>query len=312
MLRFVIGEKLTVIVTGAAGMLGSRVLQEYRAIGRNDVLGISRVDFDLRQDDRLRAFLHEKNATTVIHCAAKVGGIGDNVKHPVQYLSENLAIDNSVIMSSLDVGVKNLIYIGSSCMYPKDLAKDLHEDDLLSGLLEPTNEGYALAKIVGSKLCEYISEQFHLNYRTVIASNLYGPGDNFSVESGHLVASVIRKSIQAMKNGVETIDVWGDGTARREFTFVGDLAKWLVSVSGNISDLPQYLNVGAGVDYSVDEYYTIAMECLGVNFELKHDTSKPNGMHSKLMDSSNAMKNHNWKPETSIFAGISSVIDKLK
>jgi GDP-L-fucose synthase len=309
--RFGIGDKLTVVITGAAGMLGRSLIKEFRDVGRQDVVGISRADFDLRQGDRLRSFLREKGARTVIHCAAKVGGIADNVKNPVAYLEENLALDRSLIMSSLEVGVKDLIYIGSSCMYPKDLSRNLVETDLLAGALEPTNEGYALAKIVGSKLCEYISSQFDHNYRTIIASNLYGPEDNFSVESGHLVASVIRKSIDAKNSDADSIEVWGDGTARREFTYVGDLAKWLVSITDNISELPQYLNVGAGVDYSVDDYYTMAMECLGVNLKLRHDQSKPNGMRSKLMDSSNALNNHNWKPETSISAGISAVIDQL-
>lgn len=303
---------MTVVITGAAGMLGRSVLNAYRASGNHEVVGLSRNDFDLRQAHALKDFLEQKNATTLIHCAAKVGGIGHNVSYPVAYLEENLAVDHSVLMTSLAAGVKNLLYIGSSCMYPKDLSKSLGEEDLLSGTLEPTNESYALAKIVGSKLCEYISREFGLNFRTVIASNLYGQGDNFDAERGHLVASVIRKTLDAMRIGVNRIEVWGDGKARREFTYVEDLAHWIVSATENMVDLPQYLNVGAGVDYSVDEYYNMAMNCLGVKLSLVHDLSKPNGMHSKLMNSSKARTNHNWNPKTTMVAGMTSVIESLR
>lgn len=292
-------------------MLGRSLVQAFKSVGRLDVVGLTRADFDLRQAGRLEPFLKDVGATTVIHCAAKVGGIGDNVSHPVEYLQENLVLDNAVIMSSVNVGVRNFLYLGSSCMYPKDLPKTLQENDLLSAALEPTNEGYALAKIVGGKLCEYISRQYGKNYRTIIASNLYGPGDNFNPESSHLVASVVRKTIQAVETHSNSIDVWGDGKARREFTYVEDLAAWIVGVTDSIPDLPQYLNVGAGVDYSVDDYYTFAMQALGVELKLIHNLSKPRGMQSKLMDSTLAMSKFEWNPQTDILKGISSVIENL-
>jgi GDP-L-fucose synthase len=240
----------------------------------------------------------------LIHTAAKVGGIQANIKNPFEFLVSNLSMDINVIQSCISVGIENVLYVGSSCMYPKDYRQPLVETDILAAPLEPTNEGYALAKIAGSKLCDYASESFGLNYRTIIPSNLYGPGDNFNPGSSHLLASVIRKVHEAKVTGSSEIEVWGPGTARREFTYVEDLASWLATSVGEVSNLPGILNLGIGMDYSVDEFYLAAMEAIEFEVQLVHDLSKPEGMKAKLMDSSKARNNNGWDPNTDLLTGL--------
>jgi GDP-L-fucose synthase len=241
----------------------------------------------------------------VVHSAAKVGGIQANIENPVNFLLENLQMDSTVISSSLAEGVRNFVYIGSSCMYPKDYRQPFEESDLLQAPVEPTNEGYALAKITGSKLCEYASNSIGVNYKTVIPSNLYGPGDNFDPYSSHLLASVVRKVHDAKLENLPTISVWGSGTARREFTFVDDVAGWIAKSVDKVESLPSRLNLGSGKDYSVDELYQIAMQIIGHEVPIVHDESRPEGMRSRLMDSSMAKTKFGWTPTTDIATGIS-------
>lgn len=300
---------LKVMITGAAGMLGSNLLV---ALGlRDDVelVGLTRSDLDLRDQDALASILAKEKPGLVIHAAAKVGGIQANIKNPYEFLSSNLSMDTNVIQSSLNAGVESLIYLGSSCMYPKDYRQPLVESDVLAAPLEPTNEGYALAKIAGSKMCEYASVSFGVNYKTIIPSNLYGPGDNFNPGSSHLLASVIRKVHEAKKAKLPSIEVWGSGHARREFTYVTDLASWIAGSLRNIGDLPSVLNLGIGIDHSVDEFYLAAMEALDYQVPLNHDKSKPEGMMAKLMDSSLAAQSHGWNPKTELLTGISQTYE---
>ena len=189
-------------------------------------------------------------------------------------------------------------------MYPKDYRQPLSESDLLMGPLEPTNEGYALAKIVGAKLCEFASSTAGVAYRTVIPSNLYGPGDNFEAKTSHLLASVIRKVHEAKLVGGNSVEVWGSGEARREFTYIDDLAEWMVKAATKVEMLPQYLNLGFGKDYSVTDFYKAAMKVIGVEAELRYDRTKPDGMKQKLLDSSLARESADWDPTTTIEEGI--------
>jgi GDP-L-fucose synthase len=189
-------------------------------------------------------------------------------------------------------------------MYPKDFRQPLVETDILHGPLEPTNEGYALAKIAGSKLCEYASKAMGVNYKTIIPSNLYGPGDNFNPGTSHLLASVIRKVHEAKLGNAKVIDVWGSGLARREFTFIDDLANWIVARVRDLQSLPPVLNLGFGTDYRVNDFYEKAIELLDVDAVLEHDLSRPEGMKAKLMDSSLAREQFGWKPETDLEQGI--------
>jgi GDP-L-fucose synthase len=285
-------------------MLGSNLLGKISAFQEHSTIGLTRADLDLRDPKTLGQILTREKPDLLIHAAAKVGGIQANIKSPFEFLASNLIMDTNVIQSCISAGVENVLYVGSSCMYPKDYRQPLVETDILAAQLEPTNEGYAIAKIAGSKLCDYASESFGLNYRTIIPSNLYGPGDNFNPSSSHLLASVIRKVHEAKVTGASEIEVWGSRSARREFTYVGDLASWVVASLPNISELPSTLNLGTGEDHSIDEFYSEAMSALEYEVPLVHDTSKPEGMKAKLMDSSHARQNHAWDPKTDLLTGL--------
>lgn len=295
---------MKVLITGAAGMLGSALLRSFESSENHEVLPLTRADLDLRNKSEFEKRLRDFTPDLVIHAAAKVGGIQANISHPVEFLADNLQMDSNIITTSLANGVENLLYIGSSCMYPRDYRQPLVENDILQAPLEPTNEGYAIAKIAGSKLCEYASRSAGVNYKTIIPSNLYGPGDNFNPGTSHLLASVIRKVHEAKISGSDEIEVWGSGNARREFTFIDDLSSWIVERSSSLRDLTPVLNVGIGVDYSVNEFYQAALDSLEVTAVLRHDLTKPEGMQSKLMDSTLARQAFGWDPKTDLKTGI--------
>ena len=292
------------LVTGAAGMLGSNLLKKINSLQEHSTIGLTRADLDLRDPKALGQILTREKPDLLIHAAARVGGIHANVESPFEFLASNLIMDTNVIQSCISAEIENVLYVGSSCMYPKDYRQPLVETDILAAPLEPTNEGYAIAKIAGSKLCDYASASFGLNYRTIIPSNLYGPGDNFNPGSSHLLASVIRKVHEAKVTGASEIEVWGPGTARREFTYVEDLASWVAASVGEVANLPGILNLGIGLDHSVDEFYLAAMEAIEFEVKLLHDLSKPEGMKAKLMDSSKARNNNYWDPQTDLVAGL--------
>jgi GDP-L-fucose synthase len=295
---------MRIVVTGARGLLGSAIRAQWAILRPEDeVVGLSRAEVDLRDRVATLAELGRIKPDTVIHCAATVGGIGANIAHPTAFLSDNLLLDTSVIGGAMAVGVKNLIYTGSSCMYPRDYGQPLVEGDLLAAPLEPTNEGYAIAKIAGSKLCEYASREFGLNYRTVIPSNLYGPKDDYDSGKSHLIAAAISKMHRAKLAGQPTVEIWGDGTARREFTYVEDLAAWLVGNIGSMAEWPTMMNVGCGYDRSVTELYEIARQVVGYEGDFVFDATKPAGMLQKLMDSTIA-KSFGWKPTTDLATGM--------
>lgn len=295
---------MRVLVTGAAGMLGSNLLGALSQNTAVEFRGLARKDADLRSRSDFESQLRDFQPDVVIHAAARVGGIQANISRPVEFLAANLQMDTNVITTCLENDVENLVYVGSSCMYPKDYRQPLLESDLLMAPLEPTNEGYALAKIAGSKLCEYATKSMGVNYRTIIPSNLYGPGDNFDPGTSHLLASVVRKVSEAKQSGAKTIEVWGSGNARREFTFINDLTYWLAGNLGEIKNWPDRLNVGAGVDHSVNDFYTVALSQLEVSAQLEHDLGKPEGMQAKLMDSTLARSKHGWNPLTDLATGI--------
>ncbi len=301
---------MKVVVTGARGMLASAVREQWAALRPDDeVIGLSRAEVDLRDRDATLALLEKIKPDAIIHCAATVGGIAANVAHPTAFLSDNLLLDTSVIGGAMAVGVQKLIYIGSSCMYPRDYRQPLVETDMLAAPLEPTNEGYAIAKIAGSKLCEYASREFGLTYKTIIPSNLYGPNDDYDSGHSHLVAAAISKIHRAKEAGEPTVEIWGDGTARREFTFVDDLGTWLVANIDSIGDWPSMMNVGYGHDKSVSEFYEIAREVVGYDGDFVYDTSKPTGMHQKLMDSTVAQA-FGWNPGTDVPTGMAKAYER--
>lgn len=302
-------HSLKVLITGGAGMLGRALTDGWRAGRPRDVVfSLNRGDGDLRDESVTREILGSIRPDLVLHSAARVGGIAANIASPVEYLSDNLRIDSNVINAARASGVSKLVYFGSSCMYPADHRQPLVEDDMMAGPLERTNEGYAIAKIAGSRLCHFTSLQYGLHYRTLIPSNLYGPHDHFGSSSSHLVAAAITKAHQAKLHQRDTVDVWGDGTARREFTYVGDLADYLVQHVDQLEDWPAAMNVGIGRDYAVADFYRKALMTVGHEARLDFDDSKPAGMKQKLMDSTVARR-HGWDPQTDIEQGMRLAYD---
>lgn len=232
----------------------------------------------------------------VIHGAARVGGIQANINDPVGFLVENLRMNDAVIMGAHDAGVERLVFLGSSCMYPKDYRQPLVETDVLQAPLEPTNEGYALSKISGARLCEYISRQFdNRSYRTLVPCNLFGTEDHFGSIASHLIAAIVTKVVDARDQGLEEVEIWGTGEARREFLFVDDLASYILTSLSTLETLPQYMNTGLDRDHSVNEYYQMVADLAGWKGRFTHDTSKPAGMMVKLMSSAIA-REHGWAP----------------
>lgn len=293
---------MRVFLTGARGMLGQHVLRNLEAKG-HEVLAPSRSELDLTDSAATFKFIKENKPDAVIHCAAVVGGIQANILGGGKFLTENLSIDHSVIFSAKKCNVPNFIYLGSSCMYPANRLDALRIEDILSGELEPTNASYALAKISGAKAVEAFDSNPNLNWKVFIASNLYGPYDHFDPDRSHLLAAIILKVSKAIESGASEIHMWGDGEVKREFTFVSDLAGWIVESLPNLVDYPSMLNVGCGVDHTVREFYEIVMQVLGYKGKIVADPTKPNGNLRKLMDSSVA-RSLGWNPGTNLGEGI--------
>jgi len=293
---------MRVFLTGARGMLGQHVLRNLQAKG-HEVLAPSRNELDLTDGASTFKFIEENKPDAVVHCAAVVGGIQANILGGGKFLTENLSIDHSVIFSAKKCNVPNFIYLGSSCMYPANRLDALKIEDILSGELEPTNASYALAKISGAKAVEAFDSDPNLNWKVFIASNLYGPFDHFDPDRSHLLAAIILKVSKAIKSDASEIHMWGDGEVKREFTYVSDLAGWIVESLPNLVDYPSMLNVGCGVDHTVREFYEIVMQVLGYKGKIVADPSKPNGNLRKLMDSSVA-RSLGWNPGTNLGEGI--------
>ncbi|MEN9324690.1 MAG: hypothetical protein RL414_444 [Actinomycetota bacterium] len=295
---------MKVFLTGGRGMLGQHIKQQLERVG-HEVLAPSSAELNLIDIDATSEFIADSKPDAVIHCAAVVGGIQANIEGGGRFLTENLVIDHSVIFGARNAGVSDFLYIGSSCMYPANRLEPLQVSDLLSGPLEPTNASYALAKITGAKAVEAFDSVKELNWKTFIASNLYGPGDHFEPTRSHLVAAIISKVQEAKERGDESIIMWGDGKVKREFTYVIDFAEWIAVSISNLERFPSLINVGCGVDFTVQEFYEIAMKELEFDGKLDADLSKPNGNLRKLMDSSVA-RGLGWNPSTSINEGISN------
>lgn len=295
-----------VLVTGANGMLGKSVINSLTNTNQ-EVITLTRKNVDLTDSVATLRYLEKAGPDIIIHCAALVGGIQANISGGGKFLIQNLAIDNSVLTAARILEINNLIYIGSSCMYPANRENALTEDQIMTGPLEKTNENYALAKIVGSRMVEAVALDYKYNWRTFIASNLYGPNDHFESDKSHLLSAIIFKALEAKKNR-SSIEMWGDGKPRREFTYVGDFSNWISKSINNLSELPQYLNLGIGIDYTVREYYEFVLDAIDYRTEIIPNLEKPNGNMRKLMDSTKA-KQFGWDPKTSIQIGIENTIN---
>lgn len=294
---------MKVLVTGSRGFLGSWLVEDFRLAG-HDVFALSRSETNLLEKDQVKKVLERVRPDCIVHAAGLVGGIQANMANNFGFLYNNLTIGANLVSAAIETEIPKFLNISSSCIYPPEAPQPFKESQVLTGALEKTNEGYALAKISTQKLVDYASYQFGLDYRTLIPSNLYGPRDNFNPESSHMLAAILFKLGLAIKDKQNVVEIWGDGSARREFTYVGDLSYWVSNEAINlISTMPQALNVGFGSDYSVSEYYSVASQALSYQGEFTYLKDKPTGMIQKLMDSSlaNAL---GWKPTTDLTEGI--------
>lgn len=303
---------MKILLTGGSGMLGEalrRIAQE--SFQELEVSAPSRSELPLGDRGAVNEYFREQEVDCVIHSAAKVGGIQSNIDNPVEFLVENIDINTNVISSAAENRVSKLLFVGSSCMYPKDYRQPLKETDILQAPLEPTNEGYALAKIVGAKHCEYLSRVRNLHYRTIIPCNLFGVNDAFGSEASHLIAAIVTKVCSALDEGESAVEIWGKGDARREFLFVDDLATFMLEILPRLGDLPNCLNLGYGQDFSVNEYYRMVAEAAGYEGEFTHDLTRPVGMMKKLVDSTLA-ETVGWQPKTSMRDAVATVVSEFR
>lgn len=276
-------SKTRILLTGGGGMVGNNLL-EHPAISNYEVLAPRSSELDLCDAMAVQAYLHKHQPDLVIHAAGKVGGIQANMREPVSFLLDNLDMGRNIVWGSRQAGIKRLINLGSSCMYPRNHADPLHEEMVLKGELEPTNEGYALAKVVTSRLCQYIMrEDASYQYKTLIPCNLYGRHDKFDPSHSHLIPAIIHKVYQAKQAGQTAVEIWGDGNARREFMYSGDLADAIIKSLSEFDSLPAVMNVGLGYDHTINEYYQAVAEVMGYKGSFDHDLSKPVGMSRKLV-----------------------------
>jgi GDP-L-fucose synthase len=296
-----------VLITGSSGMLGSSIKEQAKKNNWN-FLAPTSSELDLRDADATLSYVQKNRIEVVVHCAAKVGGIQANIDSPADFILDNCRIDTSIINASRLNQVSKFVYFGSSCMYPKSNRQPMVENDILSGYLEPTNEGYALAKIVAAKSIESVAKQDGLQWRVLIPSNLYGPRDNFDLKSSHLVPAIINKISAAINNKDEVIEIWGTGEARREFTYVQDVAEFLVENISRSSNWDLMMNIGLGEDYSINEYYEVVGELLGYKGRFVNSVDRPEGMKRKLLDSTKANQ-HGWKPKTDLKSGLERTIE---
>ena len=292
----------SVYIAGHRGLVGSALLRNLQKHGYRNIIVRTRDELDLRNTGDVRQFFSQTRPELVIAAAARVGGIKANYDFPVEFLLENLQIQNNLISAGFDFGVKKLLFLGSSCIYPKLAEQPIKEEALLAGYLEPTNEPYAIAKIAGIKLCQAYARQHGANFVSVMPTNLYGPGDNFDLETSHVLAALIRKVHEAKLENRREVVIWGTGTPRREFLYSDDLAEALRFLLENY-DSPEIINVGCGYDISIRELAQIVAKVIEFEVELVFDTSKPDGTPRKLLDTGRLQK-LGWKPRISLEDGI--------
>ena len=300
--------KKIILLTGGSGMVGSNIIK-HNFSQNYKILSPTSSDLNLLNYKDLEDYIKFNKPELVIHAAGIVGGIKANINYPVKFLVDNMQMGLNILMASKTQKVKKFINFSSSCMYPKNARNPLLEDSILKGELESTNEGYALSKITSTRLCEYISrEDSSFLYKTVIPCNLYGKYDDFSYENSHMIPGVIKKIHDAKNKNLEFVNIWGDGLARREFMYAADIADFIYYAVENFNKMPQNINVGLGLDYSIIEYYKIIADVIGYKGKFKHDMSKPIGMKKKLIDIKK-LNEFGWSHQTSLESGIKKTYD---
>jgi len=291
-----------IFIAGHRGMVGSAVVRALEARGGADIITRTRSELDLCDPAAVEEFFATEQPDTVIHCAARVGGIHANSTYPAEFIYQNLAMSLNVIHSAWKNGTTRLLYLGSSCIYPREAPQPLKEEYLLSGPLEETNEAYALAKISGLKLCEHYRAQYGVCFHSAMPTNLYGTGDNYHPENSHVIPGLIRRFHEAKLAGLPEVTLWGTGTPLREFLHVDDLAAGLLYLV-DLEDPPNIVNVGYGEDLSIRDLAEAVKQAVGYEGELIQDLSKPDGTPRKLMDNS-VIRSLGWKPKIDLTQGL--------
>ena len=303
--------KKRIFVAGHNGMVGSALVRQLSQDPNNEIVTRTRAQLDLTHQQGVADLFSQEKIDEVYLGAARVGGIYANNTYPAQFIYENLMVECNVVHQAWKAGVQKLLFLGSSCIYPRLAAQPIVESELMQGSLEPTNEPYALAKIAGIKLCESYDRQYGTDYRSVMPTNLYGPGDNYHPENSHVIPALLRRFHEAKLSGADTITIWGTGKALREFLHVDDMAR----ASVHVMNLPlaqyqavtdprlSHINVGSGVDCSIAELVSTIGEVTGFKGKIEYDTSKPDGAPRKLMDNSK-LKSLGWQPQISLKEGL--------
>jgi GDP-L-fucose synthase len=292
----------TIFVAGHRGMVGSAVHRRLLKDGFTRVLGRTRAELNLLDRGAVRDFFEKERPSVVVDAAAKVGGILANNEQPVEFLLQNLTIQNNLIEAAADFGTRKLLFLGSSCIYPKMAPQPISEEALLTGPLEPTNDAYAIAKIAGIKLCQSYAREYGKNFISGMPTNLYGPHDNYDLHNSHVLPAFIRKVHEAKQSGAKSITVWGTGTPRREFLHTDDLADACVFLLDNY-DQPDLVNIGCGEDVTIRELAETVCDVLGFDGALEFDSSKPDGTPRKLLDISK-ITSLGWSPKIALRDGI--------
>jgi GDP-L-fucose synthase len=295
-----------IYVAGHRGMVGSAIVRKLQAEGYQNIVTRSSSELDLRSQSAVEGFFQNEKPEYVFLAAAKVGGILANNTYRADFLYDNLMIESNVIHQSFVHEVKKLLFLGSSCIYPKLAPQPLKEEYLLSGFLEPTNEPYAIAKIAGIKLCENYRTQYGCNFISAMPTNLYGPNDNYDLKNSHVIPALLRKFQMAVETGAEVVEVWGSGKPLREFLHVDDLAAACLHLMQNYAG-DQFVNVGSGVEVSISELAQLIAKLTGYKGKIVFDSSKPDGTPRKLMDVSK-LKNMGWSYTISLEEGLAGVL----
>jgi len=299
-----------VYVAGHRGLVGSAIMIKLKKEGYNNLVYRTSSELDLRRQEKVEEFFEEEQPNYVILAAAKVGGIQANDTYSAEFLYDNLMIESNVIDAAYQNDVEKLLFLGSSCIYPKFADQPMKEDYLLSDKLESTNEGYAVAKITGIKLCEHYNKQYGTNFISAMPTNLYGPNDNFDLETSHVLPALIRKFHEAKVNDEDEVVIWGTGKPRREFLHVDDLADALLFLMNNYSG-DQFVNVGVGKDISILELAELIKEIVGFEGEIVNDLSKPDGTPRKLLDVTR-LNDLGWEAQISLEKGIKDTYQWFK
>ena len=299
-----------IYVAGSNGMVGSAIVRTLEAKGYSNIVVKSSKELDLKNQQAVHDFFNQEQPEYVFLAAAKVGGIHANNTYPATFIYDNIMIQSNVIQAAYDFNVKKLLFLGSSCIYPKFAPQPIKEEYLLTGSLEPTNEAYAIAKIAGLKMCQFYKQQYGCNFISAMPTNLFGVNDNFNLENSHVLPALLRKFIEAKQNNKQEVTIWGSGTPKREFLFGDDLAEACLFLMENYNGV-ETVNIGTGEDVSIKELAETIMKIVGFEGNLIFEASKPDGAPRKLLDVSK-INNLGWKHQTSLENGIQKTLNWIQ